>query len=172
MTLRKNFLLVFFVVLAVSAKSVRAERRGDEGIGLMLGNPSGLSGKMWIDENVALDAAFGVDRGDTDIHASLLFHKFNWSNKSPIVPVSMQEADERGELPVYFGFGPRLIFRDDNEFGLRFPLGISYLPKTTPWEFFFEVAPVLRITQEVGFNGDFAIGARYYFKAIRPQGTR
>jgi hypothetical protein len=170
MTLRKTFITL--LVFAAFAAPLCAQRRGDQGYGLMIGNPSGFSAKMWIDETVAVDAAAGVDRGEFDIHASLLFHKFNWTNKSKFVPIPMQEADERGELPFYFGFGPRLLFEDEKEFGLRFPVGISYLPKTSPFEVFFELAPVLRITEEVGFNGDFAVGARYYFQAIRPMGEK
>ncbi len=163
MTLRITFIAL--LVLA-AVHPVFAERRGDQGYGLMLGNPSGLSAKMWINETVALDGAVGVARSEFDIHTTLLFHKFDWT--SPSFPVSMQDADKRNELPIYFGFGPRLLFEEEKEFGLRFPVGLSYLPQNNPWEFFFELAPVLRITEEVGFNGDFAIGARYYFKAIRP----
>ena len=168
MMLRNTFMLT--LVLAAFVAPSRAERRGDQGYGLMIGNPSGFSAKTWINETVALDAAVGVARSEFDIHTTLLFHKFNWT--SPSFPVSMREADQRNELPVYFGFGPRLLFEEEKEFGLRFPVGISYLPQTSPWEFFFELAPVLRITEEVGFNGDYAIGARYYFHAIRPMGEK
>jgi hypothetical protein len=134
----------------------------------MIGNPSGFSAKMWIDEQLAIDGAIGVARSEFDIHASLLWHVFGWTKKTNLViSPNIKSADERNELPLYFGIGPRLLFEEDKEFGIRFPLGIAYLPQSDPWEFFFEVAPVLRTSPSTGFNGDFAIGARYYFKAIR-----
>ena len=36
-------------------------------------------------------------------------------------------------------------------------------------EMFGKLLPVLRLTPDAGFNADFAIGARYYFDAIRPR---
>jgi hypothetical protein len=166
----RNTTIVSILMTGLVCSPALAERRGDQGYGLMVGNPSGFSAKMWIDENVALDGAIGVDRGEFDIHTTLLYHKFHWTSESMSGP--LREADQKGELPLYFGVGPRLLFEDEREFGVRFPVGLSYLPKASPWEFFGELAPVLRITQDVGFNGDFAIGARYYFKAIRPLSDR
>ena len=144
-----------------------AERGGDQGVGVMLGNPSGFSYKMWLDDQVALDGAAGIDRGDFDMHASLLWHNFAWSKN--INDRLIKGITDNGDFPFYFGFGPRVLFAGDTEFGIRFPLGLSFLPHDTLWEFFFEVAPVLRLTPDAGFNGDFAIGARYYFPAIRPR---
>jgi hypothetical protein len=144
------------------------ERTGNQGFGVMLGNPTGVSAKYWINEGIALDGAFGVARGEFDVHADLLFHLFHWSEEAVFLPKWVKDADYARELPFYFGMGPRLLFADDNEFGIRFPFGFSYLPHTQPWEVFFEVAPVVRTTPDFGFNGDIAIGARYYFAAIRP----
>lgn len=169
MTLRHTT-IVSLLLIGMFGSPAMAERRGDQGYGLMIGNPSGFSAKMWIDERIAVDGAVGVARGEFDLHTTLLIHKFHWTTEAMSGP--LREADQQGELPLYFGVGPRLLFEDEKEFGLRFPVGLSYLPKTTPWEFFVELAPVLRITEEVGFNGDFAIGARYYFKAIRPLADR
>lgn len=148
---------------------LRAERRGDQGLGVMVGNPSGLSWKLWMDENLAIDAAVGVARSEFDIHTTLLWHNFNLTKGTNIS--FLDRANANGSLPVYFGVGPRALFEHDMEFGIRFPVGMAYLPNNGPWEFFGEFAPVLRLTPDQGFNGDFAIGARYYFPAIRPKTT-
>jgi len=156
------------IFLLVGGFAHAQDRSGDQGIGVMLGNPSGLSGKYWLEEKTALDAAVGVDQGDFDIHLSFLWHKFDWMQASTATD-PFAEMVKRGELPVYFGVGPRILFADETELGVRFPVGVSYLPPSAPWEGFFEVAPVLRLTDSVGLDGDFAIGVRYYFAAIRPK---
>lgn len=162
-------LILLAVFIAPTAGA--AERRGDQGYGLMIGNPSGFSAKMWLDEQMAIDGAVGVARSEFDIHASLLWHVFGWTKNSTVISPTMKQADDNKELPLYFGIGPRLLFEDDREFGIRFPVGITYLPNSKPWDFFFELAPVFRLSPSTGFNGDFAIGARYYFKAIRAKSS-
>src|SRR5262245_10723793 len=106
------------------ATPVRAERRGDQGIGVMLGNPSGISYKMWLDEAIAIDGAAGVDQSEFDIHVSLLFHNFDWSKNN--ASKTIQDIHDNGDLPFYIGIGPRLLFEDKEEFGIRFPAGLSY----------------------------------------------
>jgi hypothetical protein len=154
--------LGLMLVLAAPAQAIR---RGDQGYGVMVGNPSGVTGKFWVNETIAVDAAVGVARGEFDIHMDLLFHKFDWLPNPGSDAFS--QAVARGELPFYFGAGPRLLFEHNEEFGIRFPVGLSYLPKESSWEGFVEVAPVMRATPDFGFNGDFAVGVRYYFQAIR-----
>lgn len=155
------------LVGAVFASPLLAERRGDQGIGVMIGNPSGFSYKMFINERLGVDAAFGVAQGELDAHVTLLFHDFTLVPQSP----TLNGLTSRGDMPVYFGIGPRVLFEDDDsEFGIRLPLGFSYLPHQTPWETFVEVAPVIRLTPEAGLDLDFALGVRYYFPAIRPRG--
>jgi hypothetical protein len=146
-----------------------AIRRGDQGVGVMIGNPSGFSYKMWLDEGVAIDAAAGVDQGEFDLHTTFLIHNFDtakgWAKTSSVFKSILED----GDLPWYFGAGPRVLFEDKTEFGVRFPVGFSFLPHDSPWETFAEFAPILRFTPDVGIDADFGIGLRYYFPAIRPR---
>lgn len=160
----RGLLLVLFSVF-LAAAALAQGRSGDQGLGVMIGNPSGLSWKMFLDNKVAIDAAAGVDRSEFDVHLSLLFHNYDWTRNAR----GFEGITSRGEFPVYFGFGPRLLFEHKSEFGIRFPVGVAFFPHNTRWEMFAEVAPVLRLTPSDGFNGDFAIGARYYFPAVRPR---
>jgi hypothetical protein len=159
----------FFTFLFLS--SVQAERKGDQGLGAMLGNPTGLTWKMWLDGPLAVDAAVGVQQGELDGHATLLWHGFDWLEKifphSPAIKNSLQKSD----IPIYVGIGPRILFEDKEEIGIRIPVGISVLPHNSKWEFFAEVAPVFRLTPDQGVDGDMALGVRYYFPAIRPRGS-
>lgn len=137
---------------------------GDQGVGVMLGNPTGVSGKFWLDDRVAIDGAFGIAQGELDTHVTLLLH-----DEQLLKTLGIQKTSSAKVLPVYIGAGPRILFDDDTEVGLRVPLGLSYFPDKSEWEFFGELAPVIRFTPSSGLDLDFAVGARYYFKAIRPK---
>lgn len=141
-----------------------AARSGDQGYGLLVGIPSGVSAKYWLNDLSALDGGVGVVGGDWEVHADFLYHDFRWYERLNMAPPSRD-----AEVPFYFGIGPRLVFADEREFGLRLPAGFSYLPHADIWEVFAEVAPVVRLTPDWGLNGDIAVGARYYFTAIRPR---
>lgn len=152
------------LLLATAAGPVAAQRQGDQGVGVMLGNPSGFSYKIFLDERFGLDAALGVAQGEPDAHVTLLIHDFDILKRSPAF------RDFNGDSALYVGFGPRSLFDDDDtEFGLRVVAGMSMFPSASPWEFFGELAPVLRLTPNSGTDFDFAVGLRYYFPAIRPR---
>lgn len=162
------FLLVFALIFACfSSSSFADERRGDQGVGIVVGAPSGLTWKMWLDERIGLDVTAGVRDSELDLHANLLWHNFAWLRRSN--DKLLKDIAERGELPYYFGFGPRVLLEDKTEFGVRLPVGLAFLPHDTHWEFLGEFAPILRLTPDTGFNADFLVGVRYYFKAIRPR---
>lgn len=156
-----------YLILLLASVPAFADRSGDQGVGLTIGNPSGFTYKFWLDNNAAIDAAAGVDQGEFDIHTTFLWHNFTWANK--MQDNLIKGITDNGDFPFYFGVGPRVLFNNNTEFGVRFPLGLSFLPHNTTWEFFGEMAPVLRFTPDTGVNFDFGIGARYYFPAVRPR---
>jgi len=161
--------LMLLMVLYAFPAHLWAERSGDQGYGLMVGNPTGLSAKVWLNEEWGLDGAVGIARGEFDVHMTLLFHQFTWHQKWENKEAWIGRLVSKGSFPFYVGVGPRLLFEDDEEWGIRFPLGLSFLPFESNWEVFGEFAPVIRLTPDTGFNGDFALGVRYYFQTIRPR---
>ena len=138
------------------------------GLGLMLGAPTGLSGKYYLGSDRALDFGIGVlggygRRDGLHLHMDYLWH-----------PVSLV-SDPAFELPIYFGLGARIFdFNDDDydddgfAFGLRAPLGIAFDFTNTPIDIFFEVALVIDFysgyRDNVGADLNGAIGLRYYFQ--------
>ncbi len=157
---------MFFMglILAAAASNANAlENKAKEfGLGVLLGEPTGLSLKYWFDDKKAIDGALAwslADDGAFQLHSDYLIHNYALSNSE--------------QWPVYYGLGARLMFKhnegrhhDDNEtvFGFRIPLGISYLfEEDTPYEFFMEIAPILDIAPDIELNLNASIGLRFYF---------
>ncbi len=145
------------------------------GLGLMLGAPTGLSGKWFISGDTAIDfgvGAIGYYRGreGLHLHADHLWH-----------PLVIAKA-EPFWLPLYFGVGGRMFFFDDDfdddndrddrdgvALGVRAPVGIAMDFNNVPLDVFFELALVMDFFLDyddddidIDLNG--AIGARYWFE--------
>jgi len=123
------------------------------GLGIIAGQPTGLSAKLWTTEYTALDAALAWSfsgSGFIRLHSDLLIHRY-------LIDV------DQGELPVYFGLGVRLGLASELELGIRFPLGIAYQFESAPVEVFLEIVPVFNLIPETRLDMDSGIGVRYYF---------
>lgn len=125
-------------------------------LGLILGEPTGISMKLWLDGSTALDGAVSWSLRDNaedklHLHADYLWHSFDVIN------------DDSGLLPIYYGFGGRIIFKDETQFGFRVPVGISWLLGGAPLDLFIEVAGIVDIIPETDFDMNAGIGIRYVF---------
>jgi hypothetical protein len=144
--------LIFVLVSGLFAMNVLAQDKGF-GIGVILGEPTGLSAKSWITSKTAVDVAVAWALHDPSlhIHADFLVHQFN------LVTVS------EGQLPLYFGLGARVKLADETMFGARIPIGMDYLFDSAPLDIFFEVVPILNLVPSTAFDLNAAIGIRYFF---------
>ncbi|MBE0711520.1 MAG: hypothetical protein MUQ25_04335 [Candidatus Aminicenantes bacterium] len=129
-------------------------QNGKIGLGIVLGEPTGLSAKMWTGKTTAFDAGAAwsfVSGGFFQIHGDLLFHNFD-----------LFQVDS-GKMALYYGFGGRVKFADQTIVSVRVPIGISYQFEKTAIELFLEVVPMLDLVPatEVGVGG--GAGFRYYF---------
>lgn len=123
------------------------------GLGIIIGEPTGISAKIWTTEYTALDAAMAwsfAEKGFLRLHSDLLFHRY-------LIDV------EKGELPFYFGAGAKLVFASELELGIRIPLGIAYQFDSHPFEAFIEIVPVFNLIPKTQVDMDAGIGFRYYF---------
>lgn len=125
-------------------------------LGAILGEPTGISMKLWFDGSTAMDGAVSWslrDRGEDKLHlhADYLWHSFDVIN------------DESGLLPIYYGLGGRIIFKDKTSFGFRFPVGISWLLSGAPLDLFIEVAGIIDIIPDMDFDMNAGIGIRFVF---------
>ena len=133
--------------------SVQAQESGF-GLGIILGEPTGISSKLWIGDNKALDGAIAwsfEDESAVHLHADLLFHSRN------IVRVEMSK------LLTYYGVGCRVKFEDEGKLGVRVPLGLNYISSKTPVDVFLEVVPLLDLAPSTKLRLNAAVGIRYFF---------
>ena len=160
---RQLICLAVTIILALSlSSSASAQNAQGEtwGAGVVAGDPFGLSGKYWVDKTQAIDAAAGWDVTHTEsfeLYADYLFHNFE-----------MLSIKER-PVALFFGAGPRFTFNDqdhdgDTSFGLRLPVGLTYLLPHDPIEMFGEIVPGMDLAPSSQFKLQWGLGVRFYFK--------
>ena len=154
-------LCLFFVVQGSIAQG------GNFGLGLIIGEPTGISAKLWTSPVNAFDFGLGWSRGGDWIgrndgyyrsgtrvhfHMDYLWHAFDVIRSSD-------------RFPLYYGIGGRINGGSGytSSIAVRGVFGIAWLPRDTPIDLFFELAPSLQLTSSTGFGIDAGIGGRYFF---------
>lgn len=146
--------IIFLLVLLLLC-STAAEGSKSWGIGVIIGEPTGLSLKFWSSRTTAFAAAAAWSfrkEQKLHLHMDYLFHNFR-----------LVKA-RGGRLPLYIGIGGRVKFEDETRVGVRLPLGACYILNSHPIDIFFEVAPLLDLLPETGFDINASIGIRYFFR--------
>jgi hypothetical protein len=120
----------------------------------MVGAPTGVSAKYYINEKNAVDIGVGwsFSKEIVRLHSDYLFHNYKLLKDAIDFP-----------LVLYFGGGVKFLFSKDTKIGLRIPVGLLCNFKKQPIDIFIEAVPVLELIPDTGLNFDAAIGARYYF---------
>lgn len=166
-----RFVLALVIALAIAAParadidddSVRGAEKGTVGIGIILGEPTGITAKLYLEDDRAIQAAVGSAfiGGGLQIHADYLFHPY------------ILEMRESFVLPLYIGPGVRLIDytngREDSSFaiGARVVGGLLFDFKTVPLDAFIEIAGVIeyefKADRGAAIKLNAGAGVRYYF---------
>jgi hypothetical protein len=148
----KILLGLFFSLIGLSAIATSEKL----GMGLMLGNPTGLIGKYWPSDDHAVDAGIGLSFGrrtDLNIHSDYLLHKKSAFYFNDVHP-----------LDLYYGLGGRMEFAHNIELGVRVPVGVAHMMHNKPADLFAEVVPIFDFIGRRGVELSIAFGARYYFR--------
>lgn len=125
------------------------------GAGIIVGEPSGLTAKLWFTETgFALDAAVAWSFHDDPglyLHTNALFHL-----------AVIQTAGGR-YLSPFIGGGLSYRVAEQSRLGLRIPIGLSILPFTNfPAEFFAELAPGLGLIPDTSPAVGAGVGIRFF----------
>ncbi len=149
--MKKIFLII--TVVGILGGSIYPQGKGF-GLGIILGEPTGLSAKLWTGSENAFDfAAAWSFKGDGNLllQVDYVWHSFNLINVSS------------GRLPLYYGIGGRAILSDDPVVGVRIPVGLDYQFADAPIDIFLELAPILDLVPETDFDLGGGIGVRFWF---------
>ncbi len=144
---------IIFILLLSALPGVQAQHK-TFGIGAILGEPTGVSAKLWLGDVMAIDFAAAwsfVKEPAFQIHSDYLFHLMELINVS------------KGKLPFYFGVGGRIKFEEDMRVSVRIPVGLAYMFANVPLDVFAEVVPMIDLIPATGFDISGGIGIRYFF---------
>ena len=152
---------VMVAVLAMPARPAQA----DIGVGIFLGQPTGLDVKIDLQRRSALDLVFGWDDFDDDrgrdgyAHLTYLINLGTARGRSVLVPFRL------GIGGVVYGGGGD--FGDEINVGVRAPFEVGLRFRRTPLEIYGEVAVKLTLLDDNDNNdnvdADGGIGLRVYF---------
>lgn len=153
--------LVLLILLTLSAlvrpDTAQAQSTdGLVGVGIILGEPSGLAGHYFLTENTALAAGLAWSfSGNNRLHMHIDYQINNFS----LFDV------ESGKLSFYYGIGGRMQIREnaDDKLGVRIPLGLNYFFEEFPLSIFIEAVPVLDLAPGTDFSANGGLGIRYHF---------
>lgn len=165
--------LIFALALfTASIAQARSAGRSGKGLGLSIGDPTGLNFKAFLKRGFAIDSTLGlgfIGGRHFALNVSAIWQK----------PLS-----NLGSAPVdwYWGLGGKLGLYDGDDdhshgngrvhdhdhddelrLGARAPLGIAILFKSAPIDVFLEVAAGLWLLDHVDLDLDGAIGLRFWF---------
>jgi len=162
--------VIFAMGAALAPAPARADgvEKGSLGIGIVIGEPTGIAAKLYLQDDQALQGALGFTfvSGGFHAHADYVFHPW------------ILEDREAFTMPAYVGPGIRVMQHragrdgdDDLRIGVRAVAGLLFDFKEIPLDVFVEVAGVLETrfgSDDENVNGiglalNGGLGARYYF---------
>jgi hypothetical protein len=140
------------ILLFVLSSQIFSQSSGF-GVGIIIGEPTGISLKNWTSQRTAIDAgvAWGFGRkGALHLHADYLIHEYELIKTN------------YGQLPIYYGIGGRILLSGDSRIGVRGVVGLDYMFEKVPLDIFLEIVPIFDLvpSTELGFNA--GIGIRYF----------
>ncbi len=143
--------LAALTVAAAASPSVGAR----VGVGVVAGEPTGLSFKWWQDGGTAIDMATGWSLSENDlyVHADYLWHRL------------IEDKEIGGSVPLYYGIGARVLLRDDEDSkaGVRIPVGLDLTFDDGRFDVFVEIAPIFNLVPDTEFDLSGGVGARFWF---------
>jgi hypothetical protein len=128
--------------------------RGNFGLGLIVGQPTGVTGAFELSDHTAIDAAVGLSIFDGRrfyLHVEFLYY----------LPTLINESSF--DLNAYLGIGGWFVAAGDAVLGARAPFGLSLDFDSAPVQIFAELSLLLAVAPGVDGSIRGAAGFRYYF---------
>ncbi len=154
---------LFCIVTLLMLSACIAQAQGRLGVGVIFGEPTGVSWKYKMDAEHALDGGIGLTPFDRfRIHVDYLWQSY---------PFQEEHLALHYGPGIALGFSETVLQRDDRSFlvtndgtgfGIRAVLGMTYNIPRSPVDLFLEVAPVFVLAPDAGIGFDAGFGARVY----------
>jgi len=164
----KHLLLTLVFLLSINLSTAQSPKGKSVGVGVVLNDPTGATLKYWTGNSEAYNFYIGNSYfGDLTIGADYMQH-YNAFNST------MFNVHLAGGVLVGLGNGNSgwirkgkndgFYYRDGKTFGLgaRGMLGVNFVPRSSPFEFSFQIGTLVGLTPDLGFDfmSDFTI--RFY----------
>ena len=163
----KRLLMLFLAcqVLAGLFAPAGARAQGRLGVGIVVGEPTGIAFKYRLNGVNAIDGAIGFSPFDRfRLNIGYLWHSHPFETRDLALHYGLGGA---------FGFGRTdyiavrngnayVLRRGDLGFGVRIAGGLTYTIPRSPLDAFFEIAPLFIFAPGSGIGLDVGIGVRIY----------
>jgi len=162
----------FYFILVALSINIPYERMFAQqhsfGLGVSLGEPTGLNAKLWTSKTRAFDFGMGWSIGGDRIGA----YEGKFTGDSRIhfhVDYLLHVYDLIGsteQYPVFYGIGMHYNTGGGyiNSIAVRFVIGIAHMPTDSPFDLFVEFVPAFQLISTTELAIDSSIGVRYYFR--------
>jgi len=145
---------LFFGLLTVILIDTGFSQGNGLGLGLMIGEPTGISCKGWVTRSGAIQLGIGYpslsSRWGTALSAEYLWHSHIFRS--------------RESFPLFYGLGGIFgVSSGANLMGARGVLGIAWWPRRSSIDLFLQMAPTIYFEPVSQFEFDFGFGVRYFF---------
>ena len=158
-----------------AAQADRADNGGPLAIGLVVGEPTGFSGKYFLAHDAhAVDLGIGLGSGYYDDHGVRIHFDYLWHP-------SVLASNRTFVMPFYVGIGGLVgshrnrDYNDHTQIGPRIPVGLDMYFRGAPIDVFFEIALAMNLFGSIDSCGggdrycnnrawaEASLGARYAF---------
>jgi hypothetical protein len=170
MNVRALLVVVVALAAAPAARAAMSPQGKTFGLGLQLGAPTAVTGKLMVTGDQGIVVGVGAGLGwdvSLSVHADYLWHPSVLVDVAPATFswyvgggawVSFHRAHERGFRYDYY-------YVDGVPFavGARIPIGVDMAMNALPFEVYLEGAPTIAVFPRIGFGLGVALGARFWF---------
>lgn len=153
-------MMKFFILLVLLTTFLTFKAYADSAVGVVVGDPTGVSGRLGLDGKHSLEGALAYSSGHYEglhIHATYLWDR------------ARSFGTTEGPIEMYYGLGVRIITIQDGKYdgdvavGPRAPLGLLYNFNNPNLEIFGEVSAALDLAPKTDVDLDVGIGVRVRF---------
>ena len=140
-------IIIVFLLAGIEPANAQYSPEGKQfGFGIILGDPTGGTAKLWLNRENALAFHIGASSfGDPRIGVDYLWH-FDAFNSD----IANFYAGPGGAIGMDDGIGGRAMF------------GINIVPRRTPLEIFAELGVLIAFAPDYSSDPDAAVGVRFY----------